>query len=173
VLKQRNLVILAVGLSFLGSAPSTMAGSSQFSNAPDIQVNRSDVSLAEAGMGSGPGLSSKRPVTVADAIGMNRVAGSSSSHNRYTGASASDFAVFSPNGKQFVIVLKRGNIETNTNDYSMLLFQTEEVFDRPAPRIVASFSSSSNREGINNPQWLADNDTVLFLGERPGETTQV
>jgi hypothetical protein len=59
VLKQRNLVVLAVGLSFLGSAPSTTAGSLQLSNAPDIKVKRSDVSVTEAGIGSDPGLPSR------------------------------------------------------------------------------------------------------------------
>jgi dipeptidyl aminopeptidase/acylaminoacyl peptidase len=115
----------------------------------------------------------KRPVTVPDAIRMNRVAGSSSTRWRYTGASSSDFAVFSPDGKQFVIVLKKGNLEENTNDYSMLLFATDKVFDRPVPKTLVSFASSSNREGIKNIRWLDDNDTLLFLGEHPAEATQL
>lgn len=173
MLKQRNLVVLAAGVFFLGPALSRTAGSSQLSNAPHIKAKRSEVPRTEAGTGSDPGLPSKRRVTVADAIQMNRVAGSSFTRMRYTGASSSDFAVFSPNGRQFVMVLKKGNVEKNTNDYSMLLFLSDKIFDSPVPKTVASFSSSSNREAINSMQWLADNDTVLFLGERPGETTQV
>lgn len=159
--KQHNLVLYSVAIFVVTSLATRMAWS------------QTSGRLSDSVVASSSRLWSKRQATVADAIQMNRIAGSSSSHFRYTGASSSDFAVFSPNGKQFVIVLKRGNIEKNTNDYSMLLFQTEKIIERPAPRIVASFSSSSNREGINNPQWLADNDTVLFLGEHPGETTQV
>ena len=34
-------------------------------------------------------------------------------------------------------------------------------------------SSSSNRPAIQNVVWLDDNDTILFLGENLGETTQV
>ena len=157
--KRHSLVLFSVGLLMATWMSSKMAWS-QTSDRP------SNSSAASTRL-------SKRRVTVTDSIEMNRIAGSSSSHNRYTGASSSDFAVFSPDGKQFVIVVKRGNIKKNTNDYSMLLFQTGQIFDAPVPKIITSFSSSSNREGINNPQWLADNDTVLFLGEHPGETTQV
>jgi hypothetical protein len=34
-------------------------------------------------------------------------------------------------------------------------------------------ASSSNRPAIQNVVWLDDNDTILFLGENPGETTQL
>lgn len=115
----------------------------------------------------------KRPPTVADSIQMTRIAGSDLSRWYYTGASSSDFATFSPDGKQFIIVVKRGVVEENTNRYSMLLFPTNRAFEAPPPKVVVSFESSSEREGIKNATWLSDNDTVPFLGERPGETTQV
>jgi hypothetical protein len=104
---------------------------------------------------------------------MTRIAGSGLSRWYYTGASSSDFAMFSPDGKRLIIVAKRGVLEENTNRYSMLLFPTNRAFETSPPRIVVSFESSSEREGIKDVTWLRDNDTVLFLGERPGEMTQV
>jgi hypothetical protein len=121
---------------------------------------------------SSPGGTRRRP-TVADSIQMTRIAGSGLSRLYYTGASSSDFATFSPDRKRFVVVVKRGVLKENTNRYSMLLFPTNRAFDAPPPKVVISFESSSEREGIKNVSWLRDNDTVLFLGERPGEMTQV
>jgi len=82
-------------------------------------------------------------------------------------------AKFSPDGKQFVAILKKGNLQANTNEYSLVLFQTAEVFQSPAPRVLVSLASSSNRPAIGNVHWLEDNDTILFLGERPSELTQL
>jgi len=115
----------------------------------------------------------RRPATVADSIEMIRVVGSGESRWRYTGASSSDFARFSPDAKRFIIVVKRGNLRENTNEYAMLLFQSNEAFEAPTPKILVSFASSSEREGIKNVTWLDDDDTILFLGERTGGTTQV
>src|SRR5260221_10251372 len=81
---------------------------------------------------------------------------------------------FSPNGKQFVVVLKKGNLRRNTNDYSLLLFLTAEALRTPPPRprVIASFSSTSNRPAIQQVTWL-DNVTLAFLGETPGEKQQL
>jgi dipeptidyl aminopeptidase/acylaminoacyl peptidase len=114
----------------------------------------------------------RRLVTQEDAIRMVRIAGHGSINN-YAGTLTHDFAYFSPDGKRFAVVLKRGNLETNTNEYSLLLFQTDDVFERPKPRTLVKMSSSSNREGIKDVAWLADSETILFLGEQPGETTQL
>lgn len=108
----------------------------------------------------------KRPVTVPDAIQMTRFADEYFSSDRVP-------TKFSPDGKQFVTLLRKGNLERNTNGYSLLLFQTAEVFRSPVPRVLVSFASSSNRPAIKAPTWLDDNDTILFLGENPGEQTQL
>ena len=100
-------------------------------------------------------------VTVADAIGMTKVGG-------YAGA-----ARFSPDGKKFVIVLKRGNIERNTNDYSLLLWRTDDAFAHPVSQLLLTVSSSSNRPAIEAVSWLADGNRILFLGENPGELHQL
>jgi hypothetical protein len=112
----------------------------------------------------------KRRVTVADSIRMTRLG-----DPLYNGGSASKglVAKFSPDGKQFVVVLRKGNLEANTNEYSLILFKTNEVFRSPSPRVLLSMSSSSNRPAIKNVVWMGDSDTILFLGEHPGETTQL
>src|SRR4029077_10971705 len=80
---------------------------------------------------------------------------------------------FSPNGKHFVIILKKGNLGANTNEYSLVLFHTAEVFQSPQPDVLVSLPSSSNRTAIDSVRWLADSDTILFLGERAAEPTQL
>jgi len=111
----------------------------------------------------------KRPVTVADAIRMTRVAGSGYPSLRPT----SGFAVFSPDGKHFAIVIARGNVEKNTNEYSLLIFRTADVFNGGVPRTLVSLSSSSNREGIVDLKWSKDNDTIFFLGASGDQPTQL
>jgi hypothetical protein len=112
----------------------------------------------------------KRPVTVADSIQMTRLGDA-----KYTDGLASNGIVgkFSPDGRHFVIVLKKGNLEENTNEYSLVLFNSASAFQSPTPRVLFSLASSSNRPAIKNVNWLDDNDTILFLGERPGERTQL
>ncbi len=171
--KPEKLVRFAGALLFLAWLPSAGAQLSHRINTADAKETLFSGPPVGTSIVNAFGSTVERPVTVADAIRMNRVAGSAAARYRYAGASTTDFAVFSQDGTQFVIVLKKGNIERNTNDYSMLLFQTNKIFDAPVPKTLVSFSSSSNREGIKNILWLNDNDTLLFLGERPGETTQL
>src|SRR5882724_5788403 len=106
----------------------------------------------------------KRPVTVRDAIEMTRSADQLRNQ---------PIAHYSPDGKKFVAILRKGNLEQNTNDFSMLLWRTNEVFNSPAPEVLVTLSSSSNRDAIVDPTWLGDNDTVAFLGESPGELRQL
>lgn len=82
-------------------------------------------------------------------------------------------ATFSPDGKQFVVVTRRGNIEQNTNDFSLLLFRTKDVFRAPKPKTLITFASSSNNPGIDALRWLPDNETVVFLGEQAGQHQQL
>lgn len=114
--------------------------------------------------------STKRPVSVADSIQMTRLG-----DPRYTAGAPSNgiVAKFSPDGKHFVVVLKKGNLEANTNEYSLILFQTATVFQSPKSQVLLTLASSSNRPAINDVLWLDDNDTILFLGEHPGEPTQL
>lgn len=116
---------------------------------------------------------SKRPVTVEDTICMTRIAGPLDA-SAYRGAGpTSGFAVFSPNGKRFVIVISKGNLAKNTNDYSLLLFRTADIFRSPTPTILTTFSSTSSRPGISEASWSQDNRTVFFLGARGEGPTQL
>ena len=108
-------------------------------------------------------------VTVADAIRMTRA----NYIDQVSGSlEESDVAAFSPNGNRFVVVVKTGNLEQNKNEYSLLLFRTEEAVSSPTPNVLASFSSASNRPGIQKVAWL-NNRLLTFLGENPGELQQV
>ncbi len=122
--------------------------------------------------GSNRGGERKRFLMQEDAIQMVRIAGHDAL-SEYAGTLTKDFAYFSPDRKQFAIILKKGNLETNTNDYSLLVYTTADVFGSPKPRVLVSMSSSSNREGITDVVWLSDNETLLFLGQNPNETMQL
>src|SRR5437870_3001360 len=112
----------------------------------------------------------RRPVTVADAIRMTQLG---DSYYAAGGSSEGRVAQISPDGKQFTVVLKKGDLEHNVVTYSLLLYKTASAFQLPKPKILLSMSSSSNREGIKAVKWLNDNETICFLGEKPGETPQV
>jgi hypothetical protein len=108
----------------------------------------------------------RRAVTVADAIEMTKL-------GDRLAALGGQVVEFSPNGKYFVAVVKRGNLKYNTNEYSLLLWKADHIFYLPAPEVVLKMSSSSNRQAIQDVTWLADNRTVVFLGEHPGELHQL
>src|SRR5712692_6178995 len=88
----------------------------------------------------------KAQVTVADAIEMTQIGyrpspDDSSSH---TGV-----VEFSPDRSKFAFVTQKGNLENNTVEFSLLVFQTADAFKSPIPQIVARLASSSNR----NARW--------------------
>jgi len=114
----------------------------------------------------------RRSLSERDAITMRLVSGPGASSN-YGATLTQDFAAFSPDGSKVLITLKRGNLRNNTTEYSLLLYRTDELFRSPKPVVLVSMSSSSNREAIKDVSWLQDNNTVLFLGEHPGERTQL
>ena len=117
-----------------------------------------------------PKAKANRPVTIEDAIEMTRLA-----DPIYLGGGGSTgrVAIFSPDKSKFVVVLRKGHISTNRNEYSLILWQMQGVFSTAQPDIVLRIESSSNRPGIEAVRWLGDNETVMFLGEHSGETHQV
>src|SRR5258708_6298178 len=104
----------------------------------------------------------QRRVTVADGITMTTLADPT---YLLTWSSKGRVAQFSPDGKQFVVVLRRGNLEQNTNQYSMLFYRTAEVFNSPKPQVLVTMASSSNRPGITNVKWIDGAQSITFLGE--------
>jgi dipeptidyl aminopeptidase/acylaminoacyl peptidase len=76
----------------------------------------------------------------------------------------------SPNGKKYLVVTEKGNLDTNVREYSLFVYDLLEPVAKP--RKVAVLKSSSNRDGITQAKWL-DDDNIAFIGENPGETPQV
>src|SRR5216684_2219654 len=111
-----------------------------------------------------------RPVSVVDAIEMTRLADPLYLSG---GSSRGRVAQFSPDLKHFVVLLTKGNLQHNTNEFSLLLYKTSEAFNTPSPDVLLTMASSSNREAIKEVKWLEDNETVAFLGENPAEFPQV
>src|SRR5216684_1503831 len=64
---------------------------------------------------------SKRPVTVADAIRMTKLDPGPDNY--------SSTVSFSRDGEGVVAVLRKGNIEQNTNEYSLVMWRTGEIFN--------------------------------------------
>lgn len=112
----------------------------------------------------------KRPVTVRDCIEMTKLADPS---YWIGGSSSGHVATYSPDGTKFIVVLRKGNVEDNTNEYSMLLWNTDDLFESAKPVLLLKMSSSSNREAIKQVTWMADNESVMFIGEQPGRLAQV
>lgn len=111
---------------------------------------------------------SARPVEVSDSIAMNWIG---SQHDEFDPATLAP--LMSRSRKQFVIITRHGSLSKNTNDYSLLLFSKSHDTWSRTPRSLAVFSSSSNRPGIANVKWSADDRTVLFLGAKGEDTQQV
>lgn len=111
---------------------------------------------------------SPRPVTVADIIETTVFGTRPNTH-----AGLEDVWFWSPDGMQVAVVVYRGNIARNTRDFTLMVFQTAKLLRKPKPDTVVMLSSSTNRPAISKVQWLGDNKTLAFLGERPGELPQV
>ncbi len=111
---------------------------------------------------------SGRPVTVVDAVEMTEISSFVPDENVVT---------FSPDGSKFALVVQKGSLQQNTVEFSLIVFKTADALRSPTPETIVTMSSSSNREAIVNSfahlSWLSDNDTIVFLGEGPGENPQV
>ena len=123
-----------------------------------------------AGKASTERSAAKSPVTVADAIEMTQI-GHRPGSDDYR--SHDNVVEFSPDRSKFVFVTSRGNLKNNTVEFSLLVFRTADAFQSSSPEVVATLASSSNRDAVTKVNWLPDNDTIVFLGEQPGENPQV
>ena len=78
------------------------------------------------------------PVTVDDAIAMTRLGDS----DYFSGTpSKGRVAHFSPDASHFLVLLRKGNVQNNSNDFSLLLFRTANAFQSPQPDKLLEFSS--------------------------------
>jgi dipeptidyl aminopeptidase/acylaminoacyl peptidase len=118
----------------------------------------------------GPPRGAERPVGIADSIEMTRFA-----DGLYElGVSSQDLiGDWSPDRTRFTVVLRRGNIERNTNEYSLLLFTAADIINsRPRPKTLVTFASSSNLPAISHVKWL-NRKTVAFLRGGSGGLQQL
>ncbi len=102
-----------------------------------------------------------RPFNIRDSIEMTALNDANSSMLR------SSNIELSPDGRWFFVVTRKGNLETGANDFLLTLFDAEEVRQGipvaglPKSRIMARFSSSSNRNGIADARWMSDSRGLL------------
>jgi len=87
---------------------------------------------------------------------------------------------YSLDEKHFLTINRKGDVAAGTNIYSLYVWKVEDVENflrdkgpRPKAEKLAEFASTSNRPGIGAAKWLADNRTIAFLAENPGEHAQV
>jgi dipeptidyl aminopeptidase/acylaminoacyl peptidase len=113
--------------------------------------------------------SAPRPVTVPDIIRMKRLGDPLYLQG---GPSKGRVASFSPDGKRFIVPVVQGNLENNTNEYSLLLFETARIFEGRQPVTLLTLASSSNHPAIGAVRWLNDR-SIAFIGEGTGELPQV
>ena len=106
----------------------------------------------------------KQPVTVRDMVEMTKWG----DHHYWMGANWDDTdpwraAQFWPDGTQFAVVLRKGNISDNTNEFSLLVWATKTMFQSPAPDAVLKMTSSSNRDAIASLSCFRTVKRSLFL----------
>lgn len=111
-----------------------------------------------------------RDITVKDSIEMTRWAAG----DYFLGADPeTNIANYSPDGKHFVIVLRKADLTRNANVYSVYLFTTSRVFDAKGPRVLIRMSSTANDPAIRGVKWLEDSLSLAFIGIREPGRSQV
>lgn len=113
--------------------------------------------------------SGQRRVTVADSIEMSEIM-PADSHSASTPDAP---GLFSPDGRRFAVVLSRGELRSNTNVYTLLVYSTRKALSSQKPDASLRMSSTSNRPAIADLRWLGNGRTLYFLGEQPNSPAQV
>src|SRR5437762_1564925 len=92
------------------------------------------LSVAQLEAQTGDNRNSTRQITVSDVVGMTRLEDRSLLAGNLFGNSP--VAHFSPNGARFVVVLRKGNLDRKTNDFSILLYYTADARRSPKPSVL-------------------------------------
>ncbi len=109
----------------------------------------------------------RRPFTVADSISMTRIV----DPDVPFGSFVTPVFKFSPDGKRFFLVTRRGNLSTGLNEFALVLFDSVEVarfvrYSRgkqlPAQDVLARFDTGSSDGGIAGARWLPDGSVALI-----------
>jgi len=109
----------------------------------------------------------KRPVTVADSIEAQLFG------TPLDEALSKPSAIFSPKHDRCVVVMRRGLIAPNVNRYSLIFFQTDALLSGAVFVHLLDMDSSSIDPAIDMVQWSSDGESLLFLGESPGQSRQL
>jgi dipeptidyl aminopeptidase/acylaminoacyl peptidase len=115
----------------------------------------------------------QRPFTVRDSIEMTRLM----RPPFLSGFGAPPVFEFSPDGQRIVFVLRRGNLTTGRNEYSLigvnahelLTFVNSSTGTLPSQSVLARFEvgpapTLDERDGIELIQWAPDSKAVFFVG---------
>jgi dipeptidyl aminopeptidase/acylaminoacyl peptidase len=104
---------------------------------------------------------SKRTFTVRDSIEMTKIGVQGMPETEDVGG-----PTVSPGKDKFIILSHHGSLDKNTNEYSILLFHRSSPFPWTGPQALLTWATSSNAPAIVGIRWLADNNTILFLGKK-------
>lgn len=127
--------------------------------------------LVRSVVAAGTAVDLPRTASVTDGIQMEELASPSiaageSPCSAQAGGEAT-VASFSRDGRAFVVTLRRGNVKSNTIDYTMVLWGADDL-EHARPRVILNMSSSSLRPAIDPEtiSWAQDGRSLMFLGER-------
>jgi len=117
------------------------------------------IGLGGAQLAAAAAFAVEAPISVADIIGMTRLADPA-----YISGSSScgRVATFSRDNARFVVVLRRGLIENDSNEYRLLLWETSNDADWHGPKTLLVWSSSSNHPAIEPVSWAGDDRSIRF-----------
>ncbi len=111
-------------------------------------------------------VNARRHFTVPDSIEMLRF-------STGTEEDAGPIARFSPDGRYFIVVIKRGVLQSDEIESTIWLFKGDEgslgldetATERPAePKAVVRMSAATNGDPISDIRWQPDGHTIAFLG---------
>jgi hypothetical protein len=108
-------------------------------------------------------ISAQRAIEVKDIIEMTRVANAACPSD---GGSPSETNQLSPDKSRFFVVLSKGNLRGNVNEYSLGTFDSRALRPGLKPRALVTMKSSGE-PAIRDTCWMRDNRTILFIGTRP------
>jgi dipeptidyl aminopeptidase/acylaminoacyl peptidase len=112
----------------------------------------------------------KRRIEAGDAIEMTRLADPDYFNG---GPSQGHVALFSPDGRHFVVLLRKGRLENNTNEFYLFLYDTADALGSPKRDLLLKMASASNNAAIADIRWLPDSETLAFVGESGNEVGQI
>lgn len=113
------------------------------------------------------GAEASHVVSVKDAIEATVI-----SDSEYMDINLGESILLSPDQQHFAVVTRRGDLESNKNEYRLLWFNTEDVLKGSSEQRFVVHASGTNTPGISQVKWL-DSGTLLFLGADKGDVAQL